>query len=316
MADSFKPSNESLERPIMSDESEKIDEAIARAELQKLRLEIEHLRNKSRWSDRVAPYTNLLSIVVAVSGFLFGIYQFQKQHQALQQQLIFEQEKHRVAVEREQEIKLQDQIRSDVEQLLQFTQDKQITTAKVSFLLSDLKSSIATKFRASQPAGDAAANTMIREVSAMLSTAVINECNFDERRDLQFLITVMAKWKDYEEYLKENPDQIEWLLDAFSESIEHIYNEEPSVIRTVFWDKSVDVYHYPAGYKKLSASKIDHFQNLIVTFADIFDPVKDKKEMEWLAVKFQAATCNPTLTKELIDVSFPPKSKPELRGCL
>ena len=70
-------------------ELKNVPEAIALAQLEKLQLEIAQL-NKSRWTDRIGPFTNLLSIVIAVSGFLFGIYQFQKQQQALNQQLIFE----------------------------------------------------------------------------------------------------------------------------------------------------------------------------------------------------------------------------------
>lgn len=301
---------------MMQNKPEDLDEALALAELQKLELEIQQLRNKSEWSDRIAPFTNLLSITIAVSGFLFGIYQFQKQQQANTQQLIFEQEKYRVALDRDHETKLQDQIRSDVEQLLQFSRDKQLTISKAVFLLSDLKSCIKTKFSGSPEDGSAATQTMIREVSAMLGTAAVNECNFDEPRDVKFLNTLMDKWDDYVEYLKGNDDEIEYLLDKYAESIERIYQIDPTVIRATSYDANTGVFSYDEGQGKLTYPTRDHFQDLVINFSRTYKLLEEKEASEWLAVKFQASTCNPTLTKQLLEINFTTKGKPELSGCL
>jgi hypothetical protein len=294
--------------------SEQTNEAIALAELQKLNLEIEHLRNKSKWSDRIAPFTNLLSIIIAVFGFLFGIYQFQKQQQAMNQQLIFEQEKHRLALDREHETKLQDQIRSDVEQLLQFPKEKDLTLSKVAFLLSDLKNGIENKYRGRADAATATKET-VREISTMLSMAVVNECDFDEDRNVRFLAALMNQWIDYEDYLKEDTDEIEFLLDKYAEAINRIYKADPAVIRHVSYEADHEIFNYVEGAGKLDYATRAHFQALVMGFARAYDLLKDKKASEWLAIKFQASTCNPTLTKQLLEIEFSRQTTSEFGGC-
>ncbi|HEX5832411.1 MAG TPA: hypothetical protein VFY34_01075 [Pyrinomonadaceae bacterium] len=296
-------------------ELKNVPEAIALAQLEKLQLEIAQL-NKSRWTDRIGPFTNLLSIVIAVSGFLFGIYQFQKQQQALNQQLIFEQEKYRVALDREHQTKLQDQIRSDVEQLLQFSRDKELTISKVVFLLSDLETCISNKFSGLQEDTNSPTKNMVREVSALLGTAVSNEGNFDEPRDVKFLNTLLNNWDDYEEYLKGDKDEIEYLLDKYAESIERIYHMDPSVVRTATYDANTAIFSYDEGQGKLDYRTRDHFQDLVVGFSRAYGLLADKEASEWLAVKFQASTCNPTLTKQLLEISFATKGRSELVRCL
>ncbi len=55
---------------------------LAEAQLEKLRLEIDDLKNKSKWDERVSRYIPLISVLVTVAGFTFGVYQFRVQHKA------------------------------------------------------------------------------------------------------------------------------------------------------------------------------------------------------------------------------------------
>jgi hypothetical protein len=57
-------------------------EHLAAAQLEKLRLEIEALKNKSKWGERISHYTPLISVLVTVAGFTFGVYQFRIQYKA------------------------------------------------------------------------------------------------------------------------------------------------------------------------------------------------------------------------------------------
>jgi hypothetical protein len=52
---------------------------VAEAQLEKLRLEIQGLQSKNNWDDRVARYIPLLSVLITVAGFSFGVYQFRVQ---------------------------------------------------------------------------------------------------------------------------------------------------------------------------------------------------------------------------------------------
>jgi hypothetical protein len=54
-------------------------ESLANAQLEKLKLEIEELKDRKRWADRVARYIPLFSVLITVAGFCFGVYQFRAQ---------------------------------------------------------------------------------------------------------------------------------------------------------------------------------------------------------------------------------------------
>ena len=157
---------------------------------------------------------------------------------------------------------------------------------------------------------------MVREVSAMLGTAVSNEGNFDEPRDVKFLNTLLNKWDDYEDYLKGDKDQIEYLLDKYTESIERIYHMDPSVIRSATYDANTSTFLYDERQGKLDYPTRDHFQDLVIGFSRTYGLLDDKEAREWLAVKFQASTCNPTLTKQLLEINFATKARSELVRCL
>lgn len=108
-----------------------LEEALTRAQLDKLRLEIADLKHKKSREDRFLQYSPLVTVIVAVAGFLFGIYQFQTQQTK-------EQQKDRASRETDQIIILQNQIRADVNELLRFTGDQSQPVSRVLFLLEDL----------------------------------------------------------------------------------------------------------------------------------------------------------------------------------
>jgi hypothetical protein len=69
-------------QPVLGDATkptENISDLKARAELEKLNLEIQNLKSKNGWSEKVAQFTPLLTVLIAVAGFCFGVYQFNSQ---------------------------------------------------------------------------------------------------------------------------------------------------------------------------------------------------------------------------------------------
>src|SRR2546423_13662623 len=82
------------------------NDSLASAQLEKLRLEIEDLRSKNnlqveklqleiidlkgknKWADRAARYIPLLSVLITVAGFCFGVYQFRAQQKDNEARLV------------------------------------------------------------------------------------------------------------------------------------------------------------------------------------------------------------------------------------
>lgn len=277
----------------------------AAAQLEKLKLEIEQLKNNNGWEKAITSYTPLLSVLIAVGGFLFGIYQFQKQRQIQQTQILIEQQKDRQTRERDQAIRIQNQIRSNVEQILLFTNDKQQTVAKVSFLLSDLKSYLEISAVEDLPVDS---EYRKESITASFVKSVIDDCNFDEHRDVNYALTLLTYWEDYERYIR-NTRALEYILYMYSEALQHIYYEDPSAIRSVRYLGNYS-YTFPRGYGSLSTSRIFHFEDIVMGFKEHFKLLEDEKIKEKSLKNFQSSTCNDALTEALFGIKVDRKSDP------
>ncbi len=117
----------------MSEKSknDSLSAAISETQLEKLKLEIEQMKNKSSWYEWITPYTGLLSVIITVGGFIFGIVQFQKQ-----------QEKTRSEQEKQRTDEIQKRFEINLEKLLQYTKEEKTAVATVGNLLVNLKTYI------------------------------------------------------------------------------------------------------------------------------------------------------------------------------
>jgi hypothetical protein len=290
-------------------EDKQLGDSLAAAQLEKLKLEIEHLKKNNGWEKRIALYTPLLSILIAVGGFLFGIYQFQRVQQVQQNQIIDEQQKDRLAREADQAIRVQNQIRSDVDQILLFPSDKQQTISKVSFLLEDLKSYL--ELSADKLQTGASKNNK-RSVSISLVNSVMNDCNFDQHRDVNYAYTLISNWEDYGQYLKEeDSNSLQYILNMYKQALRNVYDKDPSVIRSVRYIVEDDAFLHPNGYGKLNTAQVNHFHDIINGFDTYLDFLKDEKVKEKYLAYFQGAMCNSTLMEQYFGVKFSPKSAPD-----
>src|SRR5712691_236031 len=93
-------------------------ELLSAAQLEKVKLEIDELRSKQRWRNKITQFIPLISTLVAVAGFIFTVNQF-----------IGQQKRESAIREREQAIRDETQIRTDISQLLNLTTDKEQATA-------------------------------------------------------------------------------------------------------------------------------------------------------------------------------------------
>jgi hypothetical protein len=57
---------------------------LARAQLERVRLEVKSLRNPSKRRDSLAQLLPFISVLLATGGFLFGIYQYLNQQEKAQ----------------------------------------------------------------------------------------------------------------------------------------------------------------------------------------------------------------------------------------
>jgi hypothetical protein len=285
-----------------------LDDSLKEAQLEKVRLEIEQLR-KTRL-EGITRYLPLLSVLIAVGGFLFGIYQFQKQSALEQKQsaleqnkIVIEQQKDRETRETDQALRIKAQIRSDLEQLFLFTQEKKQTISTVRFIIEDLKDYL--EIEKSLNRADSKPHKT-RDITINLIQNVVNDCDFNQIRDVIFARTVMSDWEDSIPYLKEQPSRNTYILTMYSDALETIYSIDSQLVRSMKYDGNL--FMYQKGYGKLGSSQIDHLEQIVLAFKDHVQLLAAGEIKSRYIVSFQAATCNPTLTEQLFGVKFDPKA--------
>lgn len=285
-------------------ENEPLEDRCKEAQLEKTYLEIENLKKENGWPKKLAVYLPLITAVLTVGGFLFGIYQF-----------INEQRKERLAKEVEQILKIDNQILLNIEQILQFPGDKQQTISKVSFLLEDLKSLLLLKSNLEFTA-DTSKTVTSQDRNSIVSYSFINsikeDCNFDHYRDVSYAILLIAQWEDLGRSLsEENSGEVEYILGKFTEAQKNVYDKDPAIIRNIRYLKDQNAFSYPKGYGKLNAAQLFHFQRIITGFQTYLEKLKDEKARERSLIRFQGAMCNSELMEQFFGVKYDPKIAPE-----
>ena len=289
-----------------------IDQARAEAELQKLHLEIKNLKYKNRWESKISLYIPLITVLVGVFGFLFGIYQFQSQQKLQQDRTITEQQKDREARKREQDIRLQNQIRVDVDQLLQFTSNKDMAISRVVFLLDDLQrlSSYSASDEEPSPEGQGdskAPGDQVREITKSLLAMVVNDCNLTDHRHTNFTTLIASDWGDTLTYLEEESATLRVVLDKYIAALAQLQKEFPEELKSITYDAEKEIFFHQFSSTGDMAT-FYYFTDLINGFNSYLGLLKnDSNESEdWTSFvrEFQRITCNPTLTKQIFGRDF------------
>jgi len=285
-------------------ENKELSDAISRAQLDKLNLEIKQLKKKTGWFDRFAVRAGAISAIVALFVFLFSVIQFSCQQQAQNE-----------AQKREQDIKIQQQINSDTSELLQLPKDNKATSARAAFLLNNLKSFIALKYNQNQN-DNAEASAEIRKKTANFAKSVMNDFNFDESRDVYYYFALLNEWDDFKPYLKENPNVNQYILGKFMDSLLKLYSIDSSLVRGMTYEPARELFRYPSDIPKLSASQMEHHRLLLTNFRYTYQLLENEEIKEMGTSYFQIATCNPALTEQMLGNRFDPNLRPELKHCI
>jgi hypothetical protein len=279
------------------------------AQIRKLTLEIEALKRSSRWHFRSLP---LLSAAIASLTLFFGLYQWHVQHE----QNLAESVKERMSREAEQRIRLQNQIRDDLDQLLQFTRDERQTVSTASFLLTDLKALFGTRVGEDRSADDGFPGYK-RDVTRTIVTKIKNDCQFDARpRDLGFAIAVFDNWPDYSAYLKQEDraslDDLERVLYMHIAAMRHLRYGNPGYFEDLDYDAATDGYASSPAFDRQpnSERRYDHFLDIERGFTRHLRLLNEnrseaaKKVKDTVVREFERALCNPELSKVILGSDF------------
>ena len=279
-------------------EADSVSESLRAAELEKINLEIRLLKTTGGVHARIVNYIPLITVFVAVGGLLFGILRFTN-----------EQLKDRTAREGDRVVKVQEQIRTDVEQLLRFTTDERKTVATSMFLLDDLEKLL--EFPVGNQKISGIYPEQRREITKGLERLVEDDCNLVEERDAAFALALFDRWKDYGDYLKEDYSEaglpkVRFILFKYIRAFKTLRNKDPEFFKKFDYNPGSKTY-IPVGDEwEVDEAAFVHYVDLEGGFRrhlKVLGP--DAQAREEFIRAFQGAVCSSTLTQNIFAVSYP-----------
>jgi hypothetical protein len=291
---------------------------VSAASLRKLNLEIADLKWRSRWEQRVGRYLPPVTTAIAVLGVFVGLYQFQAQQRVQHDQDFRERQRDQATREAEQSardleqrIRIQNQIRIDLEELLQFPRDEKQTASGASFRLLDLKTILESQtndgrlvkevFRDYEPN---ATKNLVRTIKY--------DCDFSRnKRDLDFAIAVFEQWSEYGPYLKGDLDSLEKLLHMHIKAIRRLRADNPGYFESM--ENKPDGYYVAPRFDRQAGEerRYQHFLAITTGFTKHLELLngissEEGKKLKELALrKFQSALCNQEVSTDILKTYFP-----------
>ncbi|MDX6529718.1 MAG: hypothetical protein QOH41_2008 [Blastocatellia bacterium] len=282
----------------LSSTDPEIQSAIEIAQLEKLNLEIRDLKRKSPWIETLLQLAPTVTVLVTGLGLFFAFYQFHKGQQVAR------------ATERtDQRVKLQTQIRNDLDQIVQFPADTNQTVARVSFLLQDLtkleginQSDLAN---AGEPDKFAAEQRSISDVFARM---ILKDIDYNKQRDVDFARVIFHSWDDYHNYLMDEKDQasLHYILIKTLDALYELHKRYPDYFSQVHLNEAN---LFTADVSEPNLAQVRYFESLLNSFPEYLELIKDASLKQQRVKQFQAALCNPTLTQQKFNLSFDLKDK-------
>lgn len=185
---------------------ERLNLETATAQLHKLRIEIRDLEQKRGLSDRMGRFIPLLTALISILGFLWGVYVFNDQ-----------QEKARISRE-------QNEYRSGSEQLLQFSSNGSMTVARALSLRRDLYNLIDSLYPPK--------SIKNREEKERLEKSILDlmykDCDFTQTRHVRLEMSALHDWEEYRMGLK-GPK----VLERYIEALRDLQFKDPDYIKSI-----------------------------------------------------------------------------------
>jgi hypothetical protein len=262
-------------------ELENIKLELAKEELKKVQLEIENLKPKRKLNDEIARYIPLITAVLSIVGFLWGVVLFLNQ-----------QERDRRTREEERISRDQVQYRNSYEQLLQFSSNPNISVQRVMFLRDDIDHLIDSLYPPDNPATMERNKTERDRLKNNIYGLITKECDFTQTRHVQLDIAALQAWTDYEKDVKETPNKV--LINKYIRAIQFLHARDPRYIESVTYDPQI-------GYSETQAPS-EPLSNSFGSLAEGFKlhlQLLSKEDKERSIEAFARVTKNPTLTADL-----------------
>jgi hypothetical protein len=270
---------------------------LAAKQKQKLDLEIKDLRKRNRWPPIVA-------MLLGIAGFFFTVIQFQCQRS-------YQQHKDQASKEVEQSARFQNQIRTDIDEVLRSAHDQGPTTARVLFLLEDMQTAMNSRYNES----DSLATTFpTYQRSLTQSLAILVRDDYDlssNPRDVSRANAILEHWQDYPLYLQSDERTLDYILYKYTEALQNFRDQNPGYVECLRVDPKTKQIQVCRKYEtqKNDQALYDYFGDLVEGFQEHIELVgtnplteAEQQRKNKILLDFQEAICNRPVSEHFIGI--------------
>ena len=266
---------------------QKINLETAMAQLQKLNLEIEDLRAERNWEERIARFIPIITAVISIAGFLWGVVLFRNQ-----------QEKDRITREADQISRDMNQYRTSYEQLLQFSSNQNMSVARVLSLRQDLDALIDSLYPAEKnPKENQIQKDRLR---ASIYDLISKDFDFTQTRQVQFDIAALQNWPDYKKGLEGTLNVS--IIERYLQALGDLRYKNPGVFEQIRVNDSDE-------YQEPDTLIGNPYRSVIEGFVCHLDCLSDDQKMAEIK-KFGGVTENKLLAAQLFIFKCPAVAPP------
>jgi hypothetical protein len=131
-----------------------------------------------------------------------------------------------------------------------------------------------------------------------------HDCDFDNLKNVRIDIAAIDRWKNYQEYLVNNPGMNTNIIYKYFQALRHVHDEDKAYFDKIQYEISFGyrVPYYTSEYRYLK------FVNLVQGFSRHLKVFKARSEEVRKGIQqFTEATNNPTLVEQLIEAGMLPR---------
>ncbi|HKR60710.1 MAG TPA: hypothetical protein VJS64_13400 [Pyrinomonadaceae bacterium] len=248
------------------------------AELKKLNLEIGILERQHQWVGSLIQLVPVLTTLVALAGLFFTSLQA-------------------INAQREERInRVQTQIRSDKEQILEFISNEKTSSVRVAFLLDDLQSLIG-QLNGGAPETQVVTEQLMR---------VVWELPFEQKRDFDFDVSAMRKWNGFRLFWQSYPDSHRLFLTMkYYPRLSKLHAQEPPCIEKFDFEDGTMVLTYKNAGQPCQEALTNAFMHGFLEHLNLIKETNRPEILRRELDEFRKLTNNPVLAERLTATYLP-----------
>lgn len=182
---------------------------------EKLRLEVEKLRADTGTPALLRSWLPVGTIAVGLIAAIIGVWQYLSNRK------------------REVDVRLQDQFREDMGDLVDYLEAERGSSARVVASIGDLQAIVPMM-------PDPSAQS--RHVTEFLLAAIVSDLDFDDPRQVRFEAVALATWPGYSDWLTTHQGDQKFVLYRYEQALRTMQSRYPEYVRTMRMDSATGAF--------------------------------------------------------------------------